>query len=53
MSNEEMLSKHSEIVRLLKQGQSIRHAGKISGNGFSTVQRVKKFLDQQQVALVA
>ena len=53
MSNEEMLSKHSDIVRLLKQGHSIRHAGKITGKGFSTVQRVKKILDQQQVALAA
>ena len=42
-------SKHADIVRLLKQGQSIRHAGKITGKGFSTVQRVKKILDQQQV----
>lgn len=53
MSSESLLSRHSDIVRLLKQGHSIRHAGKISGKGFSTVQRVKKILDQQQVALAA
>lgn len=52
-SSDELLAKHADIVRLLKQGQSIRHAGKISGKGFSTVQRVKKILDQQQVALAA
>ena len=51
ISNEEMLSKHSDIVRLLKQGQSIRHASKISGKGTSTVQRVKSILDKGQVAL--
>jgi DNA invertase Pin-like site-specific DNA recombinase len=51
ISNEEMLSKHSDIVRLLKKNHSIRNAGKITGKGFSTVQRVKKILDQQQVAL--
>jgi len=53
ISNEEMLSKHSDIVRLLKKGQSIRHASKISGKGTSTVQRVKIILDQAQVALAA
>jgi DNA invertase Pin-like site-specific DNA recombinase len=53
ISNDELLSKHTDIVRLLKQGQSIRHAGKITGKGFSTVQRVKKILDERQVALAA
>jgi DNA invertase Pin-like site-specific DNA recombinase len=53
ISNAEFLSKHADIVRLLKQGQSIRHAGKITGKGFSTVQSGKKILDQQQVLLAA
>ena len=53
VSSDDLLAKHSDIVRLLKQGQSIRHAGKITGKGFSTVQRVKKILDQQQVLLAA
>jgi len=35
------LQKHKDIVRLLKAGQSARHAAKISGKGVSTVQRVK------------
>jgi DNA invertase Pin-like site-specific DNA recombinase len=53
MSSDSILNRHADIVRLLKKGQSIRNAGKISGKGFSTVQRVKKILDQQQVALAA
>ena len=36
-----LLAKHRDIVRLLKDGQSIRNAAKISGKGPSTVQRVK------------
>jgi DNA invertase Pin-like site-specific DNA recombinase len=40
-----------ECRRLLRQGQSVRHAGKISGKGFSTVQRVKKILDQRNLCL--
>lgn len=35
------LEKHKDIVRLLKAGQSVRNAAKISGKGGSTVQRVK------------
>lgn len=53
MSSESLLSRHSDIVRLLKQGHSIRHAGKIVGKGFSTVQRVKRILDQRVVALAS
>ena len=53
MSSDSILSRHADVVRLLKKGQSIRNAGKISGKGFSTVQRVKKILDQHQVALAS
>ena len=35
------LQKHKDIVRLLKSGQSVRNAAKITGKGVSTVQRVK------------
>lgn len=38
------LAKHPDIVRLLKTGQSVRNAAKISGKGNSTVQRVKASL---------
>ena len=53
MSSDSILSRHADVVRLLKKNHSIRNAGKITGKGFSTVQRVKKILDQQQVALAA
>jgi DNA invertase Pin-like site-specific DNA recombinase len=35
------LEAHKDVVKLLKAGQSIRNAAKISGKGISTVQRVK------------
>jgi DNA invertase Pin-like site-specific DNA recombinase len=38
------LEKHRDITRLLKAGQSIRNAAKISGKGLSTVQRVRAAL---------
>jgi len=41
----EVLQKHRDIVRLLKSGQSIRNAAKITGKGISTVQRVKSLTD--------
>jgi len=40
----EFLKKHSDVVRRLKEGQSIRNAAKITGKGISTVQRVKACL---------
>lgn len=39
-----LLQKHREVVRLLKNGQSIRNAAKIAGKGVSTVQRVKTLI---------
>lgn len=44
MERKEFLSKHSDIVRRLKEGHSVRNAAKISGKGGSTVQRVKAAL---------
>jgi DNA invertase Pin-like site-specific DNA recombinase len=41
---EMFLKKHSDIVRLLKDDHSIRNTSKITGKGFSTVQRVKAAL---------
>jgi len=43
-SRAEMLEKHKDIVRLLRAGQSIRNAAKISGKGVSTVWRVKEVM---------
>jgi DNA invertase Pin-like site-specific DNA recombinase len=37
----DFLAKHKDIQKLLKSGQSVRNAAKISGKGASTVQRVK------------
>ena len=39
-----LLEKHKDVVRLLKDGQSVRHAAKIAGKGVSTIQRVKAAL---------
>jgi DNA invertase Pin-like site-specific DNA recombinase len=36
----ELLTKHKDVVRALKAGQSIRNAASITGKGNSTVQRV-------------
>lgn len=38
---EVFLASHSDVVRQLKAGQSIRHAAKITGKSPSTVQRVR------------
>lgn len=40
----ELLAKHKDIVRQLKDGQSVRNTAKITGKGVSTVQRVKAVL---------
>jgi DNA invertase Pin-like site-specific DNA recombinase len=41
-STQDKLRKHPDIVKLLKNGHSVRHTAKISGKGFATVQRVKR-----------
>ena len=43
-SAKHLLSKHADIVRRLKEGQSVRNTAKITGKGGSTVQRVKAAL---------
>ena len=40
----DLIKKHADIVKNLKKGQSVRNTAKITGKGFSTVQRVKKAL---------
>lgn len=44
VSDKELLSKHADIVRRLKEGHSVRNTARITGNGGSTVQRVKAAL---------
>jgi len=42
---EKLLEKHRDVTRLLKSGQSIRNAAKLSEKSVSTVQRVKALID--------
>jgi len=39
--NKAFLAKHSDIIRRLREGHSVRNTAKITGKGGSTVQRVK------------
>jgi hypothetical protein len=39
--NKTFLAKHTDIIRRLKEGHSVRNTAKITGKGGSTVQRVK------------
>ena len=39
--NKTFLAKHSDILRRLREGHSVRNTAKITGKGGSTVQRVK------------
>ena len=45
-SASDLIKKHQDIIKLLKNGHSVRHTTKITGKGFSTVQRVKKVWNQ-------
>lgn len=40
----DLLAKHADIIRRLKEGHSVRNTAKITGKGGSTVQRVKAAL---------
>jgi len=44
LSGDDLLTKHRDVVKALKAGQSVRNAAKITGKGPSTVQRVKAAL---------
>ncbi|MBK1831336.1 recombinase family protein [Verrucomicrobiaceae bacterium R5-34] len=46
LSTEALLTKHKDIVKRLKTGQSIRDTAKLTGKGISTVQRVKAALEK-------
>lgn len=43
-TQKEFLAKHTDIIRRLREGQSVRNTAKITGKGGSTVQRVKAVL---------
>jgi DNA invertase Pin-like site-specific DNA recombinase len=42
----DLLAKHKDIVRRLREGHSVRNTAKITGKGASTVQRVKILIDK-------
>lgn len=44
LSTKGYLEKHKDIVKFLKQGQSIRNVAKLTDKGISTVQRVKSII---------
>jgi DNA invertase Pin-like site-specific DNA recombinase len=44
ITTKEFIAKHTDIVRRLKEGHSVRNTAKITGKGGSTVQRVKAVL---------
>lgn len=46
MDDDELLAKHSDVARLLRAGQSIRNASKISGKSKGTVEAVKKAMER-------
>ena len=45
----DLVKKHSDVARLLRQGHSIRNTAKISGHAPSTIQRIKGAMRGQQV----
>jgi len=47
----EKLSDHQDIVDLLNQKVSIRKTAKLTGKGFSTVQRVKKLMAEMNLGV--
>lgn len=44
LTREQFLLKHRDVVRLIRAGQSVRNAAKITAKGISTVQRIKAAL---------
>lgn len=46
LSAVELVQKHSDIVKELNQGESVRRAARLTGKSKSTVQRVKKALEE-------
>jgi DNA invertase Pin-like site-specific DNA recombinase len=47
LSRETFLAKHKDIIRRLREGQSVRNTSTLTGKGISTVQRVKSVIDNQ------
>lgn len=47
MEGAAFLAKHKDVVKLLREGQSVRHAAKITGKGTSTVARVRATMGKE------
>ena len=47
LSGDDLLTKHRDVVKALKAGQSVRNPAKITGKGPSTVQRVKAVMQSE------
>lgn len=43
-SNEALKNEHKDIIKYLRQGQSIRNTAKLTGKSTPTVQKIKKYL---------
>jgi DNA invertase Pin-like site-specific DNA recombinase len=46
LSNTDFLKKHKDVIKLLKQGQSIRIIMKLTSKSSGTIQKVKRLLDE-------
>jgi 5-methylcytosine-specific restriction endonuclease McrA len=42
--DEKLISEHSDVVKYLRQGQSIRNTMKLTGKSSGTVQKIKKLI---------
>jgi DNA invertase Pin-like site-specific DNA recombinase len=43
-SNDDLLKQHSDIIKYLKQGQSVRNTMKLTDKSSGTIQKVKRLL---------
>lgn len=50
---QDLVKKHGDVVRLLRDGQSIRHTAKIAGHSVSTIQRIKDAWKKSELATAA
>ena len=44
-SNDDLLEEHKDIIKYLRQGQSVRNTMKLSGKSSGTIQKIKKLVD--------
>lgn len=49
-TNKQLLIEHSDIVKFLKQGQSVRNIMKLTNKSSGTVQKIKKLIATKQAA---